>query len=82
MNYITIIFSESFFTIPEQRSRMIGILIILFMIVEWIGRENQHPLALLKKRNAITRWSFYIITTFTIWYFGVFEDRAFIYFQF
>lgn len=82
MNYVSIIFSESLFTIPEQRSRMIALLIVLFMVVEWIGRENQHPLVILRKRNVITRWSFYTITAFTIWYFGVFEDRAFIYFQF
>lgn len=58
------------------------ILIALFVVVEWIGREKEYPLAdLMPSLNPLFRRAVYFILIFSIfWYNGV--QQQFIYFQF
>ncbi|MCV9932235.1 MBOAT family protein [Flavobacterium sp. LS1R47] len=86
MTIITKIFSKSLFSIPYFSS--IGLtpslilLLIAFLIIEWIGREEQFAIAKfgLRLPKAI-RWGFYYAIVFTIFYFAG-SEQQFIYFQF
>jgi alginate O-acetyltransferase complex protein AlgI len=58
------------------------ILIFIFLLIEWIGRENQHALEKLGlKWNKPLRWIFYQIVIFAIFWYGG-KEQEFIYFQF
>lgn len=89
-HYINTIFSKSLFTIPHfsgsnQVLRVI-ILILIFMTIEWIGREQQFAIAKLglqwkKPFRLIFRWSLYLVLAFLVAsFFG--KANSFIYFQF
>ncbi len=86
--YFSIIFSKSFFSIPQFDGKKdaftIIIFIVFFMSIEWINREKSHPMAEMHQavsRNA--RWSIYLSLTLLIYFFGNFsESIEFIYFQF
>ena len=86
ISIITKIFSASLFTIPSfyeiWRSVPIMLIIVLFMIVEWIGREHQYAIAHLGKNwYKPVRWAmFYSIILFIIYFAG--SKQQFIYFQF
>ena len=58
-------------------------LLLFFIIIEWLGREEEHPLAKLGDRWLLPlRWTFY---GFLIFLFGMYmqtEKTPFIYFQF
>ena len=82
--YLTDIFSQSLFSIPRflVMSRIPIILTIFFILIEWMGRENQYAierLGLKWKRHY--RWAMYSIFTILI---VIFSDnqQEFIYFQF
>ncbi len=86
--YLTEIFSLSLFAPLEfdkfyQAIATLG-LVFCFMLVEWIGRENLHPLVTLNKiRQPIIRWSFYCLIIISIYMFGNYSSSLeFIYFQF
>jgi D-alanyl-lipoteichoic acid acyltransferase DltB (MBOAT superfamily) len=80
--YISDIFSSSLFTIPEISPLKKIALVIVFMAIEWLGREHQYAIQQLGlKWKRIFRYSFYYIIIFlTIWFGG--KEQAFIYFQF
>lgn len=61
--------------------RRIILLIGLFIIIEWLGRESDHALERLKFPRLI-RWGFYLLIGFTIIIFGNFDETEFIYFAF
>jgi len=86
LSYISEIFSGSLFTIPNynniEKSIIIIILVIGFIIVEWIGRESQYALA-----NLGTKWKrpmrhalYYAIIIGILMFTG--KQQQFIYFQF
>jgi D-alanyl-lipoteichoic acid acyltransferase DltB (MBOAT superfamily) len=83
---ISRIFSSSLFTIPsfDQIWRSVPIMIIIaaFMIVEWMGREQQYAIAKLGiKWNKPVRWAmYYTIILLTLYFAG--SKQQFIYFQF
>jgi D-alanyl-lipoteichoic acid acyltransferase DltB (MBOAT superfamily) len=84
VKYLTEIFSPSLFSIPRflVMGRTQIILTIFFVLIEWIGRENQYAiekLGLKWKRHY--RWAMYLFFTIMI---VVFSDnqQEFIYFQF
>jgi alginate O-acetyltransferase complex protein AlgI len=85
-NYISGIFSSSFFSIPVFNERFLALqtfgLIFIFMVIEWLGRENQYALAKLGlKWHAVLRFSVYYLIIFSLyWYSG--KEQQFIYFQF
>lgn len=84
--YIGGIFSESFFS-PMRFENNRGmntvvILIIVFMVIEWIGRERNYAIESFGlKWNRPLRWAFYYAVAIAIFVFGG-KEQQFIYFQF
>lgn len=81
LSYISTIFSKSFFTIPKFLPWYLIFTIIIFLLIEWIGRENQHVLENIKLPRLI-RWIFYLLIGISIFVFGNFNETEFIYFAF
>ncbi len=84
--YISEILSSSLFTIPKfagiQKALILVLVIAIFMVIEWIGREQQYALAKIGIGWAKpVRWSFYYVITMLILLFGG-QQQGFIYFQF
>jgi alginate O-acetyltransferase complex protein AlgI len=84
--YISEIFSGSVLTIPEfsklRNPFALLFIIVVFFIIEWIGRKRQFPIANLGlKWPKIVRWVFYYGIIMAIIYFAGSEQK-FIYFQF
>jgi alginate O-acetyltransferase complex protein AlgI len=82
ISYISRIFSRSLFSIPTVLPKVTIILIVLFLIIEWFGRENQYAL-----EKMVTKWSrpfrygiYYAIVIAILWFKG--SEQTFIYFQF
>ena len=87
ISYISEIFSFSIFSIPVFHGRLKAlqtiILVVLFLIVEWTGREYEYSIQQIGiKWEKPLRYSAYYIIAFIIMYFGNFSDNQFIYFQF
>ncbi|MCG8411487.1 MAG: MBOAT family protein [Bacteroidales bacterium] len=87
INYITGIFSLSFFTVPKlagmDRAITILILIGIFILIEWLGREDQYAIEYLGRNwHRSIRWSFYSVIIFIIGMFMPSVESPFIYFQF
>ncbi len=83
--YISGIFSSSLFKIPDPAvySTSLVLLIILFMGIEWLGRENKYAIENLPViRFRIVRWSIYAALIFLIGIFMQSSETPFIYFQF
>lgn len=88
-NYISVIFSSSIIKKPYFPGIGISIptfvFLLLFLIIEWIGREQQYALQSLGcKWVKSSRWAFYSCIILAIFYFFVSSDtnQQFIYFQF
>jgi len=86
LRYISRIFSNSFFTLPQFDKLpdvIITLLLIsIFFIVEWFGRNQDYAIATIgMKWPKVFRWSMYcIVFLFVFWFSG--EQQQFIYFQF
>ena len=85
-SYISEIFSFSLFSIPYfpgiGKAVSIVFLTVLFIIVEWLGREQQYAIAHVGyKWNRPMRWAFYSSIILAIYIFTGAEQQ-FIYFQF
>ena len=86
ISYISEIFSPSLFGIPSftrmDKALTTTILIVIFVLVEWFGRENQYAI-----ENISTKWkrpfrhALYYSIIFAIFWFGG-KEQTFIYFQF
>jgi D-alanyl-lipoteichoic acid acyltransferase DltB (MBOAT superfamily) len=86
INYISEIFSTSIFAIPEFDNRgraLITIVLVAgFVLVEWLGREQQYAIAYLGlKWKRPVRWAMYYAIVIIIFWFGG-SQQEFIYFQF
>ena len=86
INYISQIFSNSLFTIPiydkDDYAKPIFLLILIFITIEWFGREQEYAIARLSLLNhKIFRYAFYYVIIFLIFWFSG-EQQEFIYFQF
>ena len=86
INYIKEIFSKSLFTIPDfirvNEAKYTMFLILIFLIIEWIGRLEQYAIARFGVRwHSFKRWGFYFFILLSILYFFGKEEQ-FIYFQF
>lgn len=82
VNFISQIFSSTLFAVPSVHPKILLILIILFFLAEWFGREHKYAIAesgLSWPRKL--RWSLYIIILFSVIYFAG-KEQQFIYFQF
>jgi len=89
VHYISKIFSRSFFTIPSIKLLLpiispvkLFFVLLVFIIIEWMGRHEQYALANLEiKLPKAVRWATYYLILLTIFYF-VGSSQQFIYFQF
>ena len=85
-SYISEIFSTSLFTSPDyfedQYAKPVFILILIFVIIEWIGRDQKYAIASLglKWKRSIRYALYYAIIITIFWFSG--EEQQFIYFQF
>jgi D-alanyl-lipoteichoic acid acyltransferase DltB (MBOAT superfamily) len=79
-SYLNNLFSSSFFTLPNK-SYLGGLILILgFVVIEWIQRRKQHGLEF-SKLHFVGRWAIYYVLIFFIIY--TFQGNSqFIYFQF
>jgi alginate O-acetyltransferase complex protein AlgI len=78
------IFSNSIISAPYYNFNTIALslLIVFFLLIEWIGRSYKHPLEYLGVKLPLgARWSFYAALIFLIILFGG-KEQEFIYFQF
>lgn len=87
LNYIAGIFSTSLFSKPSIFPVYVFILLIIFIIIEWINREKEHGLCFEKNGNEVNlinrvlRWNLYLAIGFAIAFF-IGKQNTFIYFQF
>ena len=82
INYISKIFSKSLFVSPEIRPKKIILLIVVFVFLEWLGREGKYGIENLfisSKRSL--RWIIYMILIILILYYAG-GEQPFLYFQF
>jgi D-alanyl-lipoteichoic acid acyltransferase DltB (MBOAT superfamily) len=88
LEIVSEIFSLSLFAFPDfpgiHESITIVLLLFIFMMVEWKGREHQYAIEKLGvNKSRSLRWSYYIAILFSIYLFGNFASNIeFIYFQF
>jgi len=81
-SYIRVIFTKSLFSLPQVMPYTLMILICAFMIIEWMGREQQYAIANMGlKWPKPLRWTMYFTIILFIVYFSGTEQQ-FIYFQF
>jgi len=85
-SYISRMFTKSLFTIPNfpgfDKIIPLFVLTIIFLIVEWCGREQQYAIARLgAKWYKPVRWAMYYAIVIAIFWFGG-KEQQFIYFQF
>ena len=85
-SYLSTIFSKSLFTFPHFSGIIHGlttiILIILFIIIEWLGRNEQFAIAKLGLRwKRPYRYALYYSIIIALFLYGG-EQQQFIYFQF
>lgn len=86
MSYISEIFSPSLFSVPNFAG-MTNVLtttslVIIFVIIEWIGREHQYAISNLGiKWKKPLRYAMYYALIIAIFYFSG-NEQEFIYFQF
>jgi D-alanyl-lipoteichoic acid acyltransferase DltB (MBOAT superfamily) len=85
-DYISEIISPSLFTIPKfagmGKALTTSILVCIFMIIEWLGREQQYAIARLglKWKRPVRYAMYYAIIVAIFWFGG--KEQQFIYFQF
>lgn len=80
--FISGICSRSLLTIPTITPFVLYISLIIFITIEWIGREQNYALAkIMIKQPKALRISFYYALIFTILFFAG-SEQQFIYFQF
>lgn len=81
-HYILGIFSASLFSLPEILPKTILLLLVLFLVIEWIGREDQFALQQFGlKWNKSLRYILYLSLIAALFWFGG-KEQQFIYFQF
>uniref|UniRef100_UPI00404B7B86 MBOAT family O-acyltransferase n=1 Tax=Daejeonella sp. TaxID=2805397 RepID=UPI00404B7B86 len=85
-DYLSTIFSKTLFNFPNFHGKLQAftslILILIFIIIEWLGRENQFAIEKMGlKQKRLYRWLLYYgIVVAIIWFSG--NQQQFIYFQF
>lgn len=87
ISYITAMLTPQLFSMPHfvgmgMRTYTTIVLLIIFILVEWRGREGQYAIAELSlKWNRPVRFAMYTTLVFVILWFGG-QEQQFIYFQF
>ena len=76
------IFSSSFFTIPEVLPKKIFLLLVFFLLIEWLGRHSFYAIEKTGSKGPVwIRWAFYYLIVLLIFSEGG-RTQPFIYFQF
>jgi alginate O-acetyltransferase complex protein AlgI len=79
---LSIIFSPTFFTLPTVLPIELFLLIIIFIFIEWLGRESDFAIEKIDYNVfKIFKWMFYYLIVFMVIYYSGSEQK-FIYFQF
>jgi alginate O-acetyltransferase complex protein AlgI len=86
VHYIYLMFSFHNLKVPFfpgiSTSPIIILLIIAFMLIEWIGKEQKYAIAqIFKNSHQVVRWGFYYVLIILIFLMGG-SQQQFIYFQF
>ncbi|MCE7063849.1 MBOAT family protein [Dyadobacter sp. CY326] len=82
IKYVNGIFTGSFFSKPDIHANNLLLLLVIFMSIEWYGREQEHPIANLgTKWPRFARWATYHLIILSVLYFTG-SKQQFIYFQF
>lgn len=82
LNFIAGICSPSLFSMPTVLPKVLFLLLLFFIIIEWLGREHQYAIATFGfKLPKIVRFAFYYALILAIFYFAG-SEQQFIYFQF
>jgi len=82
LSYLSEMFSLSFFTKIEVGTGNTLLLILVFLIIEWVGRESQYAIASIgEKWKRPFRLAFYYTLIAAIFWFAG-KEQQFIYFQF
>lgn len=82
LTYISGIFSKTLFTVPTIKPLFLFLLIVGFVVIEWLGREEQYAISKLGFRwKTPLRYAMYYALIFTIFWFSA-KGEQFIYFQF
>lgn len=84
--FVSGVFSQSLFSMPDSKiftlSKPLFLLIIIFIMIEWIGREQSYGIEkLFFNRAPFLRWMFYYLLIIVIFLFAG-SNQQFIYFQF
>lgn len=80
--YLNIIFSKTLFENPIPIDNKLLIALFIFFLLEWLGRENIHPLQILDKRiPKFFRWAIYYVLLLSLYLFRG-NEQSFIYFNF
>ncbi len=80
VDYTLSLFSPSLFEFDVLPKRLLAV-IGLFLLIEWLQRDKEHALQL-DTQPVLVRWGAYNFVFLIIFFFGVLEKNAFIYFQF
>lgn len=80
--FIENMFHLSLFSLPETRPWILVLLVAVFVVIEWVGKENEYAIQKTGFRwYRPIRWSFYILLSFLI-FLNLGREVTFIYFQF
>lgn len=82
IGYISRMISPSLISMPIIKFRVILVLLFIFIVIEWLGREQPYAIANLGLNwSKSVRWLAYYAILFAIFYYAV-PENTFIYFQF
>lgn len=79
--YIKNMFINSLFSIPELLPTTVLLLVVFFVVIEWIGRQGEYAIEKIDAINKPLRWGFYLLIIVLMFSFTG-EQQEFIYFQF
>ncbi len=82
--YIDCICSSSLFTVPYRFNIDFILIVIVFVMIEWLQRTKQHALQF-EPGSSLKYYSIIALNSIVIWailLWGVFGNKSFIYFQF
>lgn len=84
--YFQYMFDWSLFSAPNTLSKsqlkITALLLMFFLLIEWLGRENEYAIERIDRLNKIQRWSFYAFLLALIGSCMPTSQNPFIYFQF
>ena len=81
-DYLSLMANSSMFSIPEVRPSYLAALLVIFLVIEWLGRRQQYAIEVLwLNLPKALRWLLYLGLVLLIFLYGG-KEQEFIYFQF